>query len=229
MRSTRARFVGTAPLAMLALCLAAASAAAQDMIPPTPSPATEIARRPYRGLFASEGRPDVTTLDLLFSAFTAYDEDVFAAEEGGSIAPQARESGWFSGVSGGFTFHRPGDKVVMGALGGVSVNRYEAPERDGRDHQGFRRHRREFHLQKPRPAGVDAQLLAGLPGILLLERRSDCQRSRGHAASGLLSQRPSLHACRWQRRLHPRLFVAHRLHRRCVGQRDRIPRSARTT
>jgi opacity protein-like surface antigen len=126
MRPIKARLGRTALLVMLIACLAAAPAAAQDVIPATPSPATESIRRPYRGLFAPEGRPGVPTLDFLFSAFTAYDEDVFAAEEGGSIAPQARESGWFSGVSGGFTFHRPGDKVVIGALGGVSVNRYQA-------------------------------------------------------------------------------------------------------
>ena len=92
---------------------------------PDAPPETVNERRPYRGLF---GVPfDATrrqALDFTFSAFGAYDQDVFATEQGPSSEPGRRLGGWFSGLGAGLSYTRPGRRVTFNSSGGVGVNRY---------------------------------------------------------------------------------------------------------
>jgi opacity protein-like surface antigen len=116
--------------ALLALMIAAGAAptnvsaqgTAQD--PPPPQ-----VRRPYRGIFGAP-RPagNRHSLDLTFSAFGAFDEDVYASETGTELPEDAQKRGWLGGLSAGLTYNRPGDRLSFAADAGAGVSFYANQE-----------------------------------------------------------------------------------------------------
>jgi hypothetical protein len=89
-----------------------------DQVPP------EV-RRPYRGLFGGPADPTKSSLDLRFSAFGGYDDDLLGGYTGGSTLPSAaQQSGMFGSTTAGLTYTKPGDRFAMGADADASVSQY---------------------------------------------------------------------------------------------------------
>src|SRR6266511_5263388 len=120
--------------ALVAL-LAPRAASGQDVTAaPAPQPTTqapdqpqpEQVRRPYRGLFGAPADPtSKQSLNVTFSAFGAYDDDLAAADSEGTVAPNGyQRHGWYPGATAGLTYTRPGDRVSGGLQGDVAVNHY---------------------------------------------------------------------------------------------------------
>ena len=96
--------------------------------PGSPGPTDQApagVRRPFRGLFGGPADPTKSSLDLRFSAFGAYDDDLLAGYTGASTLPSAaQQSGMFGSTTAGLTYTRPGDRFAMGTNADVSASQY---------------------------------------------------------------------------------------------------------
>jgi opacity protein-like surface antigen len=106
---------------VLAGVLAPAVASAQ-----VEQPEPAAVRRPWRGLFGGPPDPRNQSLDLTFSLYGAYDDDVYADQNGipSNTSPDVRQSGWFGGASAGLDYNNPGERASLSAGGGVGMNLY---------------------------------------------------------------------------------------------------------
>ena len=94
--------------------------------PQSSEPAPESVRRPFRGLFGAPADPRTSkqSLDLRLSAFGAYDDDLIAADSGGTVTTGYQQPGWYSGATAGVSYDRPGDRFNASLDGDAAVNRY---------------------------------------------------------------------------------------------------------
>lgn len=121
----------------IAMVLAPGVARGQTQTPSTPpsssiDPAPAQVRRPFRGLFGAPADPRASkqSLDLTFSAFGAYDTDVFGAETSRVTIPRAyQQPGWYSSATAGLNYARTGDRITVGFDGDAAVTRYPNNDR----------------------------------------------------------------------------------------------------
>jgi opacity protein-like surface antigen len=118
------RLLGTRLARVLLIALAVAPSAARAQAPGDVQPAG--IRRPFRGLFGVPAAPGSSqALDVTASAYGAYDDDVFAASQGGgALSSDVRQSGYYGGFESGLNYVRNGRRVAFGADAGLGVTAY---------------------------------------------------------------------------------------------------------
>mgnify|MGYP005815305575 CR=1 FL=1 len=115
------RFVVRAAAALLSLFVCAAPAFAQR---PRPD-------RPYRGLFGGNGADpnSVQQLDLNASLSGAYDSNVLASQQSGSIDPRYQQNGAYGNASVSVDYTRKTERASWDVTGGGSYRVYPSYKR----------------------------------------------------------------------------------------------------
>ncbi len=114
----------------IATLLAPGVVCAQTQAPTPPSssenPAPPEVRRPFRGIFGAPADPRTSnqSLDFTFSAFGAYDTDVFGAQRLQTSPRAYQQPGWYTSANAGLSYARRGDRVAFGLDGDVAASRY---------------------------------------------------------------------------------------------------------
>jgi hypothetical protein len=124
-------------LCSIAALLAPAAVSAQSttdqpgttaQTPASPGPTDQVpasVRRGFHGLFGGPSDPARSSLDLRFSAFGAYDDDLLGAYTTTGVTPPGQQtSGMFGSTTAGLTFTQPGNRFSGGVDTDVSVSQY---------------------------------------------------------------------------------------------------------